>query len=191
LLILKVAEKYVRKFLKEEQIFLEDLRLNEEEVELIGLEEGIEYSVTFGKNKITLYGKIDRLDRIGDSIRIIDYKTGKVLAKDLNLKSWDDLKSPNKNKAFQLLFYAYLIAKSSHKNKSAITAGIISFRGLSEGVIPVKFQNNEELTTETIEQFESQLFELIKEINNPDLPFVQTDDLDVCKNCEFNRICNR
>ena len=51
-------------------------------------------------NKIKLLGYVDRIDSTDQGIRLIDYKTGMVLQKDLNIFDFDQL--TKKHKALQL-----------------------------------------------------------------------------------------
>ena len=68
-------------------------------------------------------------------MRIIDYKTGNVLPKELKLKDWEVLLTDTEfAKAFQLLFYTYVYTRKTKQIKN-IEAGIYSMRALSAGLI--------------------------------------------------------
>ena len=81
---------------------------------------------------------VDRVDQLNGQWRILDYKTGKVEAKDLSVAVWEDLISnTNKAKAFQLMLYAYLFLKNNHHIKNA-WAGNFSFKNQKEGLLCLK-----------------------------------------------------
>src|SRR5690606_17686924 len=68
-----------------------------------GLEqEGINYTLPFdGDRKVTLSGKIDRVDLRDDVLRIIDYKTGKDALDFASLDSLFDRNGKRNKAAFQ------------------------------------------------------------------------------------------
>ena len=130
---------------------------------------------------VILRGVVDRLDRCNGVLRIIDYKTGSVQPSDLNIAEWDQLtESHKKEKAFQLLTYAYMHFTEDTGLKPIDTpaiAGIISFKNFGQGLMTYAFRPNqskrEELIIDnTMECYQQQLFGLIGELLNPDLPFV-------------------
>jgi len=187
LLILKVAGKYVRQFLTKE---IEELKRQPRV--LVAAEEKLSYPVETGKEKILIHGIVDRSDKITgtDRIRIVDYKTGNVVPGDLKLKEWDTLiTGSGKAKAFQVLFYAYLFAKT-HPNIKDIEAGIYSLRKISQGFIKLHLPESVSLV-ESFGEFEQQLTILIRDILDTSKPFIQTADEKECSWCDFKDICNR
>jgi len=187
LLILKVAGKYVRRFINRENDELKRQRRY-----LIATEEELLHKLDIGGETIFLKGTIDRSDRINGQgiVRIIDYKTGAVEQKDLNLKEWDMLiTEPKMAKAFQVLFYAYLFART-YKVIREIDAGIYSLRKLSQGFISLKLPDSVNLF-ESFSRFEEQLSSLIRNMLDPAETLHQTDDTDQCKWCDYKDICNR
>ena len=82
---------------------------------------------------------LDRVDELGDVLRIIDYKTGKVEEGEVTFFNWDELSENNKKgKAFQLLMYAYLyLNKNPQYLDRKVIAGNFSFKNLKEGLICV------------------------------------------------------
>jgi len=116
-----------------------------------------------------------------------------VVKKDeLKFDSWDQLLNDSKYaKSLQLLMYAYLYSK---KNKTEnLNAGIITFRSLSKGFMPVccPGSNNNIIDEAAIGKFEEILFSIISSVFNTDIPFVQTEDAETCRNCPFAGICIR
>ena len=118
-------------------------------------------------------GKVDRIDEYNGTLRIIDYKTGVVEPRDLEIGDWGDLTLDYKySKVIQVLSYAFMVNKTASYEK--IEAGIISFKRLKKGFI--KFtqkgkpkQNN--ITQEILDSYTTELKKLILEISNKEIPF--------------------
>jgi hypothetical protein len=71
---------------------------------------------------VNMAGRIDRMDRIGGNhVRVIDYKTGKVEAKDLKISledlDVDLLGNKDKDKFRQLWLYKYMVKRFEHWRK--------------------------------------------------------------------------
>ena len=110
-------------------------------------------------------------------LRIIDYKTGKVESKNVEIVNWEEITADyDYSKAFQLLCYALMYSGSGLSG--SIQSGIISFKNLNAGLL--KFATKDRkgsyakkdstITQETLSQFEQELKKLIIEICNPDFP---------------------
>jgi len=196
LLSLKVAIRYLQRFLDEE------IRLLEKEgcqVEILDLEKAMETALAIKTNgevlAVKLYGKADRIDRTNGLLRIIDYKTGRAEDRELNIREWDDFAFDYRlNKAFQLLMYAYLFSRSGHSSPE-LQSGILSFRELNSVLKPVKVpigdKSKDRLDFQDLKRFEKELQLLLQEIFNPKIGFSQTDDFQICGYCAFREICNR
>lgn len=125
-----------------EEIIRYDLALVEEgnRLEIIGLEKKIE-SVPFNLNenneKIFFYGFVDRIDKLNDTIRIIDYKTSKANYLTLKIKEnkVEQLLMDTKYKqALQLCIYAYCLSQDVNLQGQEIRCGIWSFAEVGRGV---------------------------------------------------------
>ena len=115
------------------------------------------------------------MDEFDGTLRIIDYKTGKVEAKNVKVTDWETLMTDyDKSKAFQWLCYAYLYAKKH--GKSDVQAGIISFKHLSKGVLPFSEDKDTRIHADTLATFENYLFQLIREICNAAVPLTEKID---------------
>lgn len=154
---------------------------------LVNLEQDYERTLdTPCISKIRLRGKIDRIDRIGNVLRIIDYKTG---VSDLNKSSWQNnwsQRNPKHN--WQLFFYAYLM-------KDTLGSGLfqVGHYTLRDRNIYTPLEINKEAiyTNNDLLEFEQVLLEIIEEITHPDIPFSQTENKQACKYCVFNTYCER
>jgi len=141
---------------------------------------------------VLLKGIFDRVDKIGNTIRIIDYKTGKVNQWDLNLRDWENLIDDAKfDKCFQLLFYSYIYWKSNDTDIFNVTPGIISFRNLKQGLLSIGLPKKENFSQDTILQFENILKAILLDMLDAEVAYSQTSEEENCKYCTFKSICNR
>ncbi|MCM8569738.1 PD-(D/E)XK nuclease family protein [Gramella jeungdoensis] len=180
LLIFEVAKRYLHNFLNYE---LDRLKAGEE-IKIIQIEKDlkIEFPVENLGFSVYLRGKVDRFETSNGIPRIIDYKTGKVESRHLNLEDWEEItKDYDKySKSFQVLTYASLIALEKDLTFPA-EAGIISFKNLRSGFL--KFEKKEPgsrkkdplITQETLDLFQSEMKKLIMEICNPEIPFTEKE----------------
>ncbi len=84
-------------------------------------------------------------------------------------------------KAIQVMLYSYLFLVNSKKINSQVQSGIISFKNLNAGFIKMNFSESRTpdniVTEERLEDFIFELKNLIKEILNPEIPFIQSKNL--------------
>jgi ATP-dependent helicase/nuclease subunit B len=144
-----------------------------------------------------LIGQADRVDLEGDTLRIIDYKTGKVEESEVALTEYDELTSNNKKaKAFQLLMYAYLYLKMNPQHqKKEVVAGNFAFKNLKSGLIKVSkkigARHKEVISVDVtvMSEVEEQLEFILSQIKNDD--FTQVADVKACEWCDYKSICKR
>ncbi|MFH1121343.1 MAG: PD-(D/E)XK nuclease family protein [Bacteroidota bacterium] len=195
LLIVKVANVWISRFLDGEY---KDNNLQAGN-RILALEAKLHATIEFeveGNNihEISIKGFADRIDLTNGIVRIIDYKTGKTTAIELKPKTVEALFESSlkpKEKAFQLLFYLLLAAKDKEfpAPKGNSQAGIISFRSLSDGFIPLVIPGND--VEAAIQAFENGLKNLMSEIYNKEIPFIQTIIREHCSLCPFQSICHK
>ena len=181
LLTFSVAQNYINTFLKNEIEFIKKCK---DDLYVKLLEQSLEGSLQLNGNTIKLKGTADRVDSFGNTLRIIDYKTGKVEPADLKIKNIEDLKTGKKSKAFQILMYAYLYEQQHKMSNTNLMSGIISFRALSKGFMPFELNKIKEIETEILTDFEAVLKELFSEIINPEIPFTHQPTAQYCEFCE-------
>jgi len=162
-----------------------------------GLERGemLAYvSISNAPGKAVLSGKIDRLDRKDNTVRILDYKTGRG---DLDFKDIDSLfdGTRKRNKAaFQTLIYSLLYKSNNTVTGLSLVPGLVSRKNLFEEAFrPNLLMDRKEVTDATalLPEFEERLKQLLEEMFNPDKPFVQTENTQTCEYCPFRSICYR
>jgi len=174
LIIFEMAKRYVQNFLVEEIKLVE----TGNEIVILQVEEKLHATIDFRELDfpVKIQGKVDRMDTLNGTLRIIDYKTGKVEQKELNLSSWEDLTTDYKySKSFQVLAYA-LMSNSNVPIQNA-QAGIISFKNLKSGFLPFTLKEGKKtsISQETLENFTLELKKIILEICNPKIPFTQKE----------------
>ncbi len=174
LLVYNVAQQFVSNFLNQELNLIEQGH----QLKIIALEQSLEITLKIeGLDfPIRFIGEADRIDELNGITRIIDYKTGKVIQKDLNIKDWSQLTTDYKkyNKSFQVLFYALLYTKSNYIDLDIhpLESGIISFKNLKSGFLKV---NNKVTSKEDLLNFTNELEQLILEIFNVNIPIKEKE----------------
>ncbi len=171
LIIVETAKKYIDNFLKKE---LKDINEGNT-IKILGIETKFETIINLSSElkNIKIRGKIDRIDSVNGTTRVIDYKTGgQVKQTDLNIKEYDKIFEDKKySNIFQLLFYSLAIEKDKKYNFPEEN-GIISFRNLSIGPLKTKFLDKSNLVTpEKLDDYKKGLERLITEILDIDTSF--------------------
>ena len=196
LLLQSVLKIYVGKLLDFDNNFIKEI--NKTDLIIVALEKELETSINImlNNNPITVFikGKADRIDRAGDILRVIDYKSSIKGSDKFEFSGFDELFSDKKyDKILQLFLYAWMVYKNNLAQPSEIKPCIIPFKKfekearfiVQKGRIPLVF------TKELLNEFEEKLIEFIRGIFNEQITFSQTDDRDVCEFCSYNAICNR
>lgn len=177
LLAFEVAKRNVSNFLKRER---DDIREGDE-ITILALEETYQRALTHPSlpYPVLIRGNVDRIELRNGKIRITDYKTGKVEAKDVLLKDWNGLVTEIKtDKIIQVLAYAFMISEQEFVRNREIEVGIVSFKNLKNGFLPFAFQDENKVVTSVITddilyQYTEQLASLLSEILDPETAFVE------------------
>ena len=160
--------------------------------------------------RVRIAGKIDRIEKFGDQIRVVDYKTGKVDLSDKTPKDLSEklLRDGREDKMRQLWLYRYLTLKNISElgglprdrakrdifpaSGMPVEAGFYSFRDIAGGFKsnPVRFDDNDD-PAQYIRDSEELLRELIWQMLDPNEPFRKTGQLETCQYCDFKGICGR
>jgi hypothetical protein len=172
LLAFEVAKRNVFNFLKVE---LESIKAGDA-IKILALEETFQRTILHPSLpfSVLIKGNVDRIEERNGTIRIIDYKTGKVEKASVTLKTWRGLTEEIKNdKIIQVLAYAYMY-ETEAKSKP-IEAGIISFKNLKSGFLPFNFKEGKEanaiINEEVISNYLDQIVLLLNEILDVSIPF--------------------
>ncbi|RYU97199.1 PD-(D/E)XK nuclease family protein [Emticicia agri] len=203
-LLKQVAEQLLEDFFKQQkqsQVFPYQVLETERKIEVV-----FDVPVLGKVQKVKIAGRVDRIEKEGNTIKVIDYKTGRVGKKELEKAKEQILEEalvdPDKEKLRQLWLYQYLMLKSINQDKSFLLGGenpenhdvkakIYSFRNMKENLeVNLSFNDNPSIFG-FIEKSEQILADLIKEMLNPEVPFIQTNNLVICERCDFKGICGR
>ncbi len=159
---------------------------------IIGLEKRFERNIKVSINKklteVRIKGFVDRIEKKDGTVLIIDYKTGNAKIIKYTEKNKDIffelLKNGNDNEhTLQALMYAYLFGKDSNEK---VNAGMYYLRGNKKGLVEIA---DNCISDEIMSGFKTMLKEIIEEIGNADIPFVQTENEKTCSWCEYSGIC--
>lgn len=145
---------------------------------------------------VKIAGRIDRIEKVNNTQVLVDYKTGRVTGKDLDMKNLEEqLLIPANDKLRQLWFYQYLMTKEliekGTDNTTDVSTKIYSFRNLNENLErKVEFTKGES-KADFVENSEKIINGFLSDLLNNQEPFVQTTDINICKYCDFIGICGR
>ncbi|MDB4163637.1 PD-(D/E)XK nuclease family protein [Flavobacteriaceae bacterium] len=173
LIIFEVIKSALKTFIYNE---IEDLN-NGNGIKIIALEKSIKGALKLNQDsEVLITGIIDRVDERNGVTRIIDYKTGLVDSSNLTIKDMSLIcKDPLRTKAMQLMCYSWMYFRSTKCEK--ISAGIISFRNLSKGLMTLKIKNSQSdlIDNLSIDNFEEELKNLVAEIMDPNVDFIASE----------------
>ncbi|BCY27680.1 PD-(D/E)XK nuclease family protein [Flavobacterium okayamense] len=159
----EVAKRNIFNFLKQEKASIENgetikVLQTEASLECILQNEALSYPVKIA-------GKVDRIEERNGIIRIIDYKTGKVIGSNLKTSGFEGLTSEIKNdKVIQLLCYALMYQDKFGLPNEGIEAGIISFKNLKCGFLPFQIEGQGRIDNQILSNFTEELTKLINDI---------------------------
>ena len=162
----EVIKDYVTKTLEADA----SLCKNQGDIELVLLEEKLEVALSLpeiSQKPFKIRGLVDRVDRIKNTLRIVDYKTGSVTASELKIETINEVfTNHKKGKALQLLCYALFLYRSEKWNtvcSEEVAAYVFSTKSqtylpLIEGKKPMS------LTPDKIKEFEELLKQYIRSL---------------------------
>lgn len=158
--------------------------------------ETLEIETPSGMLPLNIGGTIDRMDSKGDTLRIVDYKTGGTPK---TPESIEQLFAPADNRPnyiFQTFLYAAIMCRKQglkvapsllyiHRAASESYSPVIEMGAPRQPKVPV---NNFAFYED---EFRERLSALLQEIYNPEEPFTQTEDAKKCEYCDFKRLCKK
>ncbi|OYU68004.1 MAG: hypothetical protein CFE22_01445 [Cytophagaceae bacterium BCCC1] len=195
LILISVVKKIIEKYFhKRESEFVGNFKI-------LGIEKELTSIQAISNVELKLKGVIDKIELHPFGLRIIDYKTGKVELKDLHLDKENDLAetllNSEKSKLRQLIIYYFLIFSNKTIMEKDFGLKIIledlqlviySFRNLGADI---SFNKNMFTHNEIIEAVNLLLTKIVSELLTTETCFVQTQDKNQCKYCDFINVCQR
>ena len=147
--------------------------------------------------KLRLGGKIDRIDRVRGQFRVIDYKTGRTDQKFRDMDSLFDGEYGSRNgAAMQTLFYAWLVGERYPLEQ--LMPGLYTMKGLFEeqfdpALIMTSLKKEGRISSfaPLEETFLSLLKEVLRQLYDPEVPFLQRVFDKKCSYCDFASLCQR
>lgn len=138
---------------------------------------------------------IDRIDSKGDTIRIVDYKTGKDGTKFSSVEDlFDTLKDERRKAICQIALYCELYRRTFPAETRKLKPVIYKVKELFDDKFPQEItfgKNSLDNYDDIADEYREQLQKVLTEIFNPKIPFTQTQVEKNCKYCDFKDICKR
>jgi len=166
--------------------------------EILFLEDEFYQKLIINDNTVVkLKHKIDRIDKRIDDIRVVDYKTGKEMKRFSSVESLFDKENKERNRAvFQILFYAQMINEKYQQKTKVIPALYVIEQLNKDENITLEIKEKERYMpiiayVNYYDEFIKRLKMLIEEILNPEIPFMQTNNVENCSFCPYKDICER
>ncbi len=195
----KVLYEYVNKLLKSDLKLVKQSQKTNELLSLIDLERKLTASVFIlidGKEtEVFINGSADRIDKVGNKIRVIDYKSSVKADDKFKFTNFEDLFMDSKyNKMLQLFMYAWLVVKNKLAKPEELQPCVIPFRKFEEQPKFILSENKQDIslnfTQPLLDEFETYLKLEIESIMDKTRLFDQTEDLKKCEYCAYAGICN-
>ncbi|MBU8891415.1 MAG: PD-(D/E)XK nuclease family protein [Bacteroidales bacterium] len=192
IIIRELIEKYILQILKVDDTFTP--------FEIISLEDTYEVEIPVNSNgtseMVKLGGKIDRIDKQNNRVRIIDYKTGNDKLEFKNIEAlFSDKKGDQNSAVFQTFLYSLFYLKDK-KPQLPVTPGVYSVRKIYDKNFDYRIYNKDtKLHIENYNlvnsDFSEHITQLVNDIFNPDISFTQTEETRNCEYCDFKKICHK
>lgn len=126
----------------------------------------IEESLSAPYQGVVLGGRIDRADRLGGAVWVLDYKSGTP----------PEFKNPDRHTDFQLVFYRLLLQSQGY---DPVDAGYYDL------------ENGEIVPLETPEPYEAAFNARLEAYKKPVQNFQRCESRTPCRFCEFQLLCGR
>ncbi len=189
-----VIDNMLANFFREERKFIKEGETGEirYKLSMIDMEKEMSHTFNVDGKDIKLKGFADRIDKVNNTIRIIDYKTGKVEDHNVKVKADQTDITLMAEKSIQLLVYKYLyLMENPELNPDDIEPGIIGFLKLSNGIFSLNTSENQDFNNDFRTNCENYFIRFFKEVLSREIPFSQTGKEQNCRFCEFRSICKR
>ena len=181
---LQIIEKLLKMFISIDKKYAEEFTSEGKDYSIVELEKHLERNYDFEINgeqiKVKLRGFADRIDKVGNTTRVIDYKTGRVNGIS-NIEVDKLFTDANKSKALQLLLYR---AMYDNFSQSEVITGIVGFRSINKYLNIFGLKKGEEINLK--EKFLSGFEGLLNDMLNGEEYLEHNPKSKWCKFCTIN-----
>ena len=153
------------------------------------------YSISGGRT-VNLFGRADRIDELSNGvIQVIDYKSGNQ--PHLMYKGVDSLFNGSSVDRISNIFQTLLYAMMLHYKYSVDVVPSLYYASkmLSKDYSPLihntVLEQDVSSYCDVKEEFESELCRIFDELFDKEVPFTQVEDVDMCRYCDYKKICRR
>ena len=153
------------------------------------------FNTTYKVNEqlaVNFKGSIDRIDNIGDSVRIIDYKTGTGETKFKDIQHlFDSTKDKRPYQILQVFVYGLFFLMQNPDTK--LSPAVYYLRSIFNDFDPKITMDKVPVIdlNSCLPEFKDKFDEVVEEIFNPSVPFTQTQNNKNCQWCSFKDLCNK
>ena len=192
LIVMQVIEKYMISIINFDKTFMPFTIIS---LEQAGKHANISVVINNKPEQVVIGGRFDRIDRLSDStLRIIDYKTGKVdnkfsIDKLFTSDSFNDV-------AFQMLFYSSIYLRHNKDPKLKFQPVVYSVRAISSNryddcffITDDKQPVRPETINSLIQEFDFKLKEVFEQMFDRNIPFCALPGKG-CDYCDYGELCN-
>lgn len=158
------------------------------------------YVMPLSVNDTTIYigGKIDRVDKTNEGIRVIDYKSGNANKDFYSIEELFGKEHKRQNKAALQTFLYSMMYDNKFATSDNIVPGIYALKEIFNSNYSYKLMRKVDRKTEPVDDYReykdelnNELKKLIEELLNINIPFSQTEDDDTCSYCIYNELCHK
>ncbi len=145
-------------------------------------------------HRVNIKGQVDRVDRVGDTTRIIDYKTGSVTNNNLKTNTsniTDGTFEKIESKWMQVMTYAWMF-RHNYPEANNIQTGIFALQNMQNGLMTAQMSENRKtrpVNNNDIDQVESILTTICTELLDPAQPFTAKPENKGCNLCVAKAFC--
>ena len=136
---------------------------------------------------MAFYGKMDRMETVVGQTRLVDYKSGRVVDKDLALSGdlADQLSSGKHNKALQLLVYASIVLANMDplERERGVLAAIRSGKNVRAGLLSLVIDGEQVIQEAHMNAFLDWLADQLETFRTPQHPLAHNPESHYCEHC--------
>lgn len=165
----------------------------------------IDINVENQKKTITIGGRVDRLDEINLShapqLRVVDYKTGNHVAKELNTigEIFDSKNIIDKKSDYTLQALLYSILETTNDEEhnphhNPVSPALLFIQhAYAEDYSPMLSLDGQRITDANYyaQDFFDQLTEIMESLFDKSIPFTHTNNVKMCEYCPYKQLCGR